>query len=1241
MALGAVERRGDVISVRRAKYAIAFSAKNGSILSLTESGREGPILRSGVEGLWQARFQDGTTVDAAQFAADSTSRAFKCEADAGTDVVRMTFRGPEVAVEVTVKPGAGGVDFTADVTPAEKVVLDFALPARLRFAPQSVERFVFPIGGNNSVGVAFNAAFFGPQDEPVGWRSRTTGPEGHIAVYGGPLDQREYEDPPTTLQVTAQGSEWLGDALVKRVQGASAVVNRPPTREQADIALVDSPNGPYFSACRLGGKGHIWRIGGTVGMLKERLGEGDVVDMVIAVVDRLAASRSGGRRKLGILALKYGWHSAAEEWIRRVRGCRAAMAEGAEVVELSTPRQMLAAMEGTDFLSILNPCGEFIPVPDDGGIEAVATAIRQYVRAGGNWFEVSGYPFYYELRAYRYLSIQRNYPEAFADFLHLDARTGSASLYGVQPQKWAPWEGAKNKAAIFVPARLGCGADGDGGYCLRSFGTYVKPRQTWRSPVVRLGVGQPAVQAIQAYCKANRIERKLKDKMSPELLEKFKKSVVLSYHGSCRNKLASLESLPVPTLLFFTDYLKGGFDKEYPDHLPPRADFGTPEEFRAFIDKAHKLGHIVMPYTNPTWWCDHPRGPTFVREGEEPLLKKLDGKLSYESYGTAKNDGYTVCHWHPAVRQANRKTVRQFTQQYPVSVLFQDQNGARGWHYDTNPASPTPYAYFDGLISQAAEDYTKGTPLSTEGGCDRLVNYESQFSGLSFDLVPLAYKHRWIRLLKSHYPPKTWEVFPVALYIAHDKTAMIHHFILSVTGRKQLAWTLGIGFSLNYGGSSNSEWFKWLDRVQKSVCARYVGEPLRSFKHDRGHASTPDDDGALRATYGQVKMITNVGPRRRAEAGRDLAPYGFYITGPGLVAADLNSLAGVEFGDRGLAFVAEATGRKADIWVYAPPEQLACVELPADVSGDVAVAFDNAPAARKTVADGILRVRLPARPGHKRLQPPASLAGTAPCDWPGQKPCIGLLNMPGIHPVWTRIAVADWLKALENSRLAKGLGVPVRSIATVPELVAALKAGPKRWLAIINPYGEALPVTAPDKWREMIDGIRGYVSNGGCWWETGGYSMHSAYSPNGAEWRREPVGMAGMAFLGVPVGPGEVDEPAQPLCVSPEAREWLGEKLSARVDRSASMVNRGLPRGPSDPGHFTLVAGDDVDFIGGYRLDGWGWFWRIGGFRPNADVALPVAVAATAYIYTHRPVPVTAAGPPRLWHATVTAAGGN
>ena len=246
-----------------------------------------------------------------------------------------------------------------------------------------------------------------------------------------------------------------------------------------------------------------------------------------------------------------------------------------------------------------------------------------------------------------------------------------------------------------MPGRSAFGGDAQGGWIDRSFATYVAPETEWSTPRVRLAAERSAVDSLEDYARANGLQKRLSDKLPPDLLDRFRKAVLVKYNGNARELITGLPKLPVPSLIHISDYVKGGFDKQYPDHLPPRASFGSPAELRELFDKAHALGHLMMPYTNPTWWCDHPRGPTFVAAGEAPLARGLDGKPYHEVYG--RNDGWTTTPWHPAVQAANRTLRSQFTRDYPVDILFQDQCGARTWVYDRNPASPTPYAYAEGL----------------------------------------------------------------------------------------------------------------------------------------------------------------------------------------------------------------------------------------------------------------------------------------------------------------------------------------------------------------------------------------------------------------------------------------------------------------------------------------------------------------------------------------------------------------
>jgi hypothetical protein len=264
------------------------------------------------------------------------------------------------------------------------------------------------------------------------------------------------------------------------------------------------------------------------------------------------------------------------------------------------------------------------------------------------------------------------------------------------------------------------------------------------------------------------------------------------------------------------------------------------------------------------------------------------------------------------------------------------------------------------------------------------------------------------------------------------------------------------------------------------------------------------------------------------------------------------------------------------------------------------------------------------------------LAGKAPREWPS-KPAIALIDLEGLHPTWTHITAADWGRALDESKLARQYGLPIVRIHSVEDLVARLNAGPTQCLAIINPYGEQFPVPARGQWRAMIERIRSYVESGGCWWETAGYSFSTAMWRDGGHWRAEHVGPQGLACFQLPVGGGEIDEPPQPLSVQAEGRAWLDDAVVARVQGSSSSVNRGLLRGDLDPGHVTLVAGHGDDWIGGYRLDGWGWLWRIGGFWPNPDVALPVSIAALEYLATQPTLPIHSGGVRYLWHAQLRA----
>jgi poly-gamma-glutamate capsule biosynthesis protein CapA/YwtB (metallophosphatase superfamily) len=151
------------------------------------------------------------------------------------------------------------------------------------------------------------------------------------------------------------------------------------------------------------------------------------------------------------------------------------------------------------------------------------------------------------------------------------------------------------------------------------------------------------------------------------------------------------------------------------------------------------------------------------------------------------------------------------------------------------------------------------------------------------------------------------------------------------------------------------EWLRWLDRLQKSVCARYTGAPLRAFAHERPTPATLTDDGLLRAKFGEVEIAANLGTQPRGA----LAAYGFRATAPGLVAARLQTVGDRDCGADGISFVAEGAAAKMDIWIFAPAGSAVAVELPATPPSAARLTLEGAGALPVTLEGNSASFRLP------------------------------------------------------------------------------------------------------------------------------------------------------------------------------------------------------------------------------------------------------------------------------------------
>ncbi|MCX7015461.1 MAG: hypothetical protein NTW86_23390 [Candidatus Sumerlaeota bacterium] len=319
---------------------------------------------------------------------------------------------------------------------------------------------------------------------------------------------------------------------------------------------------------------------------------------------------------------------------------------------------------------------------------------------------------------------------------------------------------------------------------------------------------------------------------------------------------------------------------------------------------------------NPTWWCIDPKGPTFEREGEAPLSRDLKGELLFEAYGGARNSGYKICAYHPAVRAANDKTLEQFTQEYPSDVLFEDQIGARRFVYDMNPAAPTPYAYLQGIHEIARADCRR-IPLGTEQGHDRLINFETMFCGLSEPWLPNRTVGSHV-LYSDLWPAEAFRVEPMAAYLAHDKVLFNHHDLgMFVRDRADLVWTLAYGFGLSFWLNRPPDqvpdvmqWIDCLSRVQRAVAARYAGQPLDEFEYVNRRV--------IKSRWGDLEMVVNLGSTPYAiDDATAVAPEGFYAKGPEVEAGILARYANQDHDPAGWWLIREKANNQWEEWTFA------------------------------------------------------------------------------------------------------------------------------------------------------------------------------------------------------------------------------------------------------------------------------------------------------------------------------------
>ena len=1230
-----------------AAFADPFSLRHGDV-SFSFDGESKVLLKTpaaeiAITPLWMLMFHDYPSVNASSFLKAPWNGTVQTAAKGRTAII--AYRSEDLDLNVTVTVHDDCLDFQGHIL---KTLL--WSPSRLTlphadFPLDGMDRVIFPQSGARNNGIAFLPDYFKKHTKNRIYGSKIVGAKGYASLYGDTLNSLADNTPPKPLKVTLEGQNWFTPETIKFIESQELSVSRPPKEGQSDLALVENPDGIALTGSHLGGKGWLFRITSNGNSNADR-GIAVTTRLLNATVEHLVKSNPDNYKGkvVGIVALEGGpqygsWTPASvKEWTDSVAQNAALRHHGATITVLKTPEQMRAALSNPNVVMIVNPYGEHFPNGDPDKLMDDLQLVSSFVRDGGIWWETGGFPFHYVVCPQEYTSYITVYPAAVSDFAQFRYAKQAITAFGIQPLMRKPWD----EERYIKPAHIEIQGKGDAARFIHGWLMDIRPGDQWTSPIFRWQFNLDTPQAaLEEYAKLNEIHVKLEEKVKPEILDKLKGSMLIRLAISPYEKQnAALDFLPPNNIVHYTEYLKGGFDKLYPDHLPVNPIWGSDNDFAKFIDNIHAKGHLAMPYTNTSWWCTGPKGPTYERVGDSAVLRSRKGEILREKY--AKNEGVSICFFHPEVQKAHRKVSHEMTDIYKSDIILQDQVGSRGMCYGYNDLLKDPYVNGEGMRSLSMEDAPK-VSLACEDGHDRLLNMETMICGASWGLIPALGKYK-TRHAKYNYPEGEWQFFPILSYLGHDKCLFTNHDLGHFTGNpEQLASAIAFGYATNEICGRDFEldhqkmdWLTWLDAVQKSICKDYAGKKLLDFAYLEEHSSRPAPHWLIYAHYDcDIFVISNTGDQPIPLAGlldrtalpidekqwlekQTLPPFGFYATSPRIRAARLydtdkiiascalrledGQLRGTIIADENRNFVIPVptnwNGKTSDASIRrAHPNGLLRSHILRFTIDNGFLAFSN----------GFTSTSVPVQPLVRSQKAPKSLTVS--------QPVVAIFNLlpynnQGFH---------DRAKFLKDQLAAQleGTGLSITEINTLEELMKALtdSSSTNRPFAIVNPSSENMLGNDTFKFQDIAKAIKKYVDYGGIWWETGGCPFHYFRNVKAdGSYTVDFLGLGGLAPFGITCPLDGYDDPVESLNVTKEGEKWFGPERTERINATFSNTSRPFE---GDSSAITLVRGSETDFVSLLRFDGFGFFGNIGGFRYPPELVPDVIAGTLIYLWNN------------------------
>lgn len=479
---------------------------------------------------------------------------------------------------------------------------------------------------------------------------------------------------------------------------------------------------------------------------------------------------------------------------------------------------------------------------------------------------------------FNHQSYDAQYPGVMcADYSAVRSTRGKIAVYG-------------RRGAIVHPVYLGFGHEDalqDYTKMIHNYKTWLEGGGEWTSPEVVIRVGQDYPETIDCYRRENGIDDfpSLAAKLGAEKERYFAAPM---YKLDCerlnmpfeRIKTEVIEKIPVPGLLHPVAFQPAGFDRHYPDFIPPRAEWGGTEGFADLVAYARQRGHLVMPYTNFSWW--NPDSPTLRNlpagiELAEIAVNLRSGGPVTESYN--ESSGYVMNLHHEFVADRIAAEHEKLLALAGVDAIFEDQFGARTAPYDYGAAGLAAYgaaaSYFEGVLAHARR--MAGSRLMTECGIDVLAKYEIGFMGTNYLWDLAGYR--------AATAPYT-DYYPLAGMLFRDKVLLYQHNLAGETwtdDKAMFRWNLAFGYNFSTGLAwMEHPWLPLVGIFQEQVLSRYADRLVTGFEALPG--------GATRTSFGPYRVHANWDDRNSFACGTHIV-----VPGGAMVRADDGSVTGGVF----------------------------------------------------------------------------------------------------------------------------------------------------------------------------------------------------------------------------------------------------------------------------------------------------------------------------------------------------------